>query len=115
LARRSRSFVWSGIVAPIASPTSLAQAISDATQRICGGADHLTGGCNGGIGGADCTTNLFGEGGGRLVAQVIHRIDSGTQLMLRGQWAEAVGESLQIKGCQTHQQIYQQEAQSEEE
>jgi hypothetical protein len=103
LARRSRSFVWSGIVALSAGTTSLAQPIGDAAQRICGGADHLTGWCNGGIGRADCTTNLFGKGGGRLIAQIINSTHRFTQLMLRCERAEAIGEALHIEGCEADQ------------
>ena len=68
-----------------------------------------------GIGAADRPTNLFGKGGCGLVAKIIHRIDCGAQLVLRREWAEAVGEALHIKGCQPHQEIHQQEAQRKEE
>jgi hypothetical protein len=114
LARRSRSLAWSGIVALVACPTSLAQTIGDAAECISGGADHLAGGRNGGIGGADRPTHLFGKGRRGLVAQIINSIKRCAELMLRSEWAEPIGKALHVERCQSNQQVYQQEAQRKE-
>jgi hypothetical protein len=114
LARRSRSVVSSGIVALVAGSTSLAQSIGNATQRIGGGSNDLAGWRNGGIGGADRPTDLFGKGGGRLIAKIINSIKRCAELVLRRERAEAIGEALHIKRCQSNQQVHQQQAQRKE-
>ena len=115
LARCSRSVVSSGIVAPVAGSTSLAQAVGDAAECISGGANHLSGGRDGGIGGADRPTDLFGKGGCRFVAQIINRIKRGAKFMLCRERAESIGEALHVERCKPYQQVHQQKAQREKE